>query len=436
MVQGRHAARLPALPPRNDLQGRRVAGAGSLAWHRHRQPGASPIKAAPAVWPGAGRGAFPGAGRPDRVARVVQNRHAASQRARRPRQGHKVYTDDGWQGRGHWLGTGKTGNTRNMTHFLPFGEALAVARSLGPASRFEWQQWSREGVRPRNVPSAPNEVHTDHRWEGWGHLLGAVNRVPQLSRQLLPFAEALAAARSLGLGGQFAWRAWCKAGMRPPTVPAAPDTVCTGDGWQGWGHWLGTGTTAGHATKFLPFGEAKRLASTLQLRQSGGRGAKQACGLPTCPPPQTRSARPAGGRRGATGSAPAAEQATQQSSCRLARRSAWPARSGSPAWQSGGRGAQAVRARPMSPPNPTRPTCTTGGWGGSTSSTTASLTRPRRHPRHAPAASVWRHAARAGAGASGGIAESPSTASNRASKQGLRTPPILCAAADAARPLF
>ena len=64
---------------------------------------------------------------------------------------HKAYKHDGWQGWGHWLGTGN----QLTKQFLPFDEALAIARSLGLASQFEWKVWSKEGMRPPNVPSHP-----------------------------------------------------------------------------------------------------------------------------------------------------------------------------------------------------------------------------------------------------------------------------------------
>jgi len=60
---------------------------------------------------------------------VEQGREAPSQRA------HTAYKDHGWQGWGHWLGTG---NQANQTkEFLPFADALAVAQSLGLASTSE-----------------------------------------------------------------------------------------------------------------------------------------------------------------------------------------------------------------------------------------------------------------------------------------------------------
>ena len=50
--------------------------------------------------------------------------------------------------------------------FLPFEEALAVARALGLANRFEWNEWYEEGMRPPNVPSAPDKIYKDDGWQG------------------------------------------------------------------------------------------------------------------------------------------------------------------------------------------------------------------------------------------------------------------------------
>ena len=247
--------------------------------------------------------------------------------ANMPADPPNVYENHGrWQGWGHWLGTG---NTRNATAFLPVREALAVARSLGLPGRMEWQVWSKEGLRPPNVPSAPNEVCEDHGWQGWGHWLGTGNHASQMkqllpfdealavarslglanrlewqqwskeemrppkvpsnpdkggewqgwghwlgtgdtvcgAKEFLPFAEALAVARSLGLANRFAWKEWCKEGMRPRAhgVPSDPPKIHKDGGWQGWGHWLGTGNQNDQKQSLLPFDEALRVARSLRL---------------------------------------------------------------------------------------------------------------------------------------------------------------------------
>ena len=62
-----------------------------------------------------------------------------------------------------------------MSKFLPYDEALAVAQSLGLANRKEWKVWSKEGMRPANVPSHPDRTYKHGGWQGWGHWLGTGN---------------------------------------------------------------------------------------------------------------------------------------------------------------------------------------------------------------------------------------------------------------------
>ena len=82
---------------------------------------------------------------------------------------------------------------------------------------------------------------------GWGHWLGTGNVHGGVLQQFLPFGEALAVVQSLRLASSKEWRVWCKEGMRPPNVPSNPQQTYKHDGWQGWGHWLGTGNVASGA---------------------------------------------------------------------------------------------------------------------------------------------------------------------------------------------
>ena len=180
-----------------------------------------------------------------------------------PSNPHRTYKDGGWQGWGHWLGTGN----QRTTPFLPFGEALAVARSLNLAGAREWKAWCKEGRRPPNVPAHPEKIYKDGGWQGWAHWLGTGNSLRSGSikkaSNFALFAQALTFARSLSLANQTAWKVWCKEGTRPPNVPADPSRAYKGGGWQGWGHWLGTGNQ--RTRSFLPFGEALAVARSLNL---------------------------------------------------------------------------------------------------------------------------------------------------------------------------
>ena len=204
-----------------------------------------------------------------------------------PSQPAATYKDGGWQGWGHWLGTGNQANREK--EFLPFGEALTTARFLGLTNQKEWEAWCREGMRPPNVPSNPNATYKDGGWQGWGHWLGTGN-TQHGTKQFLPFDEALAVARSLNLASVFEWREWCKEGMCPPNVPSTPARTYKDGGWQGWVHWLGTGNQSTKAKKqqFLRFDEALRVARALRLVskkewrlwcRSGARPAN----VPACP---------------------------------------------------------------------------------------------------------------------------------------------------------
>ena len=170
--------------------------------------------------------------------------------------------------RSHWLGTGN----QHTKRFLPFTEALAVARSFNLPNRFEWKAWCKEGMRPPERALAPGE-HPDRTykgggWQGWGHCLGTGNVAGgQPEGHFLPFGQALAVAQSLNLAHEGV-EGMVHGGDAPPDAPSNPHRTYTDAGWQGWGLWLGSGIQSSKTKKFLPFGEARRVARRLRLVSS------------------------------------------------------------------------------------------------------------------------------------------------------------------------
>ena len=158
----------------------------------------------------------------------------------------QVYKHDGWQGYGHWLGTG-TVATKDWK-FLPFKTALLHARSLKLNTAYEWRAFCKTGALPANVPSNPRAVYRQEgwQWQGYGHWLGTGNLH---SKAFLPFKRALVYARTLKLKTSKTplkdWREWCKSGARPANVPPIPHKTYKHEGWQGYGHWLGFTVDAG-----------------------------------------------------------------------------------------------------------------------------------------------------------------------------------------------
>ena len=92
-----------------------------------------------------------------------------------PSNPHHTYKDAGWQGYGHWLGTGNQSSKAKREQFLPFGQALRMARHLRLVSSTEWRLWCRSGARPSNLPSNPQQVYVHDGWMGWEHFLYHAN---------------------------------------------------------------------------------------------------------------------------------------------------------------------------------------------------------------------------------------------------------------------
>lgn len=179
-----------------------------------------------------------------------------------PSNSANFYKDKGWVSWGDWLGTDYIANQERS--YRSFEEARAFVRDLGLKTQFEWQVWSKSSVRPDNIPAGPATVYKDNGWVGWGDWLGT-NRIANQDKIFRPFEEARAFARSLGLQSQAEWRAWAKSSARPADIPAFPQTACQGQGWAGWGDWLGTDRIANQDRVFLPFEEARQFVRSLKL---------------------------------------------------------------------------------------------------------------------------------------------------------------------------
>jgi hypothetical protein len=83
-----------------------------------------------------------------------------------------------------------------------------------------------------------------------------------------PFNEARGFVHGLALKSATKWREFCRSGKKPADIPANPARTYRGKGWQGWGDWLGTGTTASKNIIFRPYDEARDFVQGLGLKSS------------------------------------------------------------------------------------------------------------------------------------------------------------------------
>ena len=133
-----------------------------------------------------------------------------------PARPNQIYTHDGWQGYGGWLGTGTV--TNKDQQFLPFEKALLYARSLKRKNAKEWATWCKTGHGQPLFPLLRSESTSTTGGTGgdtgWVPVRRSYTVAPK-NQTFLPFKKALVYALSLKLKNLIEWHAWCKSGVRP-----------------------------------------------------------------------------------------------------------------------------------------------------------------------------------------------------------------------------
>ena len=125
----------------------------------------------------------------------------------------RIYKGSGWQGWGHFLGTG---NQRSKV-FLPFVEALALARDLKLANQNAWKTWGKD------VRLASRSIPTDG---GLFDFTRSAARTPHGGVHV----DELAKSRKIPTRKYYG--SIREQGLRPGNIPAAPNVVYKGSGWQ------------------------------------------------------------------------------------------------------------------------------------------------------------------------------------------------------------
>ena len=149
-------------------------------------------------------------------------------------------------------------------NWRPFHAAREFVHTLGLNGQSDWYNYARSDARPADVPYVPSDVYRQEGWRSWGDWLGT-GTIATYRRVYRSFREARAYVHTLRLSGQKAWFAFARSRVMPTDIPAAPNIVYRGNGWIGWGDWLGTGTIAPGLRTYRSFREARAYVHTLRL---------------------------------------------------------------------------------------------------------------------------------------------------------------------------
>jgi superfamily II DNA or RNA helicase len=87
-----------------------------------------------------------------------------------PSNPSKAYKNQGWIGWGDWLGTGTIAPSKR--EYVDFNTSKFHAINLNFNSVKEWNEYSKSGKRPSNIPSNPQNTYKNNGWKGWNDFLG------------------------------------------------------------------------------------------------------------------------------------------------------------------------------------------------------------------------------------------------------------------------
>lgn len=180
-----------------------------------------------------------------------------------PSNPRRTYKNEGWKGMGDWIGTGTKAPFDR--EYRPFKEAILFIHALNLKNQSEWVKYSKSGNKPHDIPSNPRQVYKNEGWKGFGNWLGT-DRIATRKMEFKSFLEARAFVHTLNLKSTAEWRKYCVSGSKPEDIPALPHRKYKGNGWSGYGDWIGTGRIADKYKEYRPFKDARLFVLKLGLK--------------------------------------------------------------------------------------------------------------------------------------------------------------------------
>ena len=146
-----------------------------------------------------------------------------------PSNPFKVYKSE-WNGWGEFLGTGNV----NKKKFRDYESAKEHIQNLGIKTYKQFQEWSRSGQRPADIPSNPFRIY-ETEWNGWGAFLGTGNVSKKNFRS---YRSTQILVQSVGISSREKFLEWSRSGGKPDDIPFNPNQSYKSE-WISWSEFLG-----------------------------------------------------------------------------------------------------------------------------------------------------------------------------------------------------
>ena len=123
-----------------------------------------------------------------------------------------------------------------------------------------WVKYYRSGKIPPNIPTRASRIYKNKGWKGWGDFLGTDYRI------YCSYQKAKAFAKSSGIKSSQEWKKYFKLGKISAHIPSTPSKIYKGNGWKGWGDFLGTGSLDPKNRKYFSYNKARSYAQKLKFK--------------------------------------------------------------------------------------------------------------------------------------------------------------------------
>jgi hypothetical protein len=152
-----------------------------------------------------------------------------------------------WQGWRHFLGLKDQSNWDKAHKWRSYKDSQKFVRDLNLKSVKEWNQYCNKQfldlpIKPNDIPRNPDQIYEE--WDDWTLFLGSEISKFNCERSFLPFEQARALIRKLGLKNQKEWFGYCAGKFpnlpsKPLEIPSNPAKKYKKLGWINLRDWLG-----------------------------------------------------------------------------------------------------------------------------------------------------------------------------------------------------